>query len=59
MDEITVVRKRSRLWPALLAILLVVAIVLVVLWLMGTNTPTTADVSELFELAGRVTSGTA
>ena len=62
MDEITIVRKRSRLWPMLLAILLIVAIVLITLWLMGsTTTTTTGDVglNELLRLEWRNTSGTA
>lgn len=60
MEEISVVRKRSRLWPAVLAILLIAAIVLIALWLMGSN-PTTTDVNfnEMFELGRRSTSGTA
>lgn len=60
MEEISVVKKRSRLWPILLAILLVVAIVLIALWLMGSNTTTTdIGVNGLFELGGRSVHGTA
>jgi hypothetical protein len=35
MEEITIVKKRSRLGPILLVILLLVAIVIAALWLLG------------------------
>ena len=58
MEEITIVRKRSRLWPILLAILLLVVIVLAVLWLMGNQS--TVDVwNQVIEIGRRNASGTA
>jgi hypothetical protein len=58
MEEITIVKKRSRLWPTLLAILLLAVIVLAVLWLMG-NQPTVDAWNEVIELGRRNVSGTA
>jgi peptidoglycan/LPS O-acetylase OafA/YrhL len=39
MEEITVVKRRARLWPMLLMLLLVVLIVLAALWMYGERTP--------------------
>ena len=49
MEEITVVRRRSRVWPLLLTLLLVAVIVLAALWLMGTQ-PVDVGWNELNEL---------
>lgn len=61
MEEISIVRKRSHIWTALLVILLVVAIALAVLWLMGSGDARTIDVgwNEIIEFGRRTIDGTA
>ena len=59
MDEITIVRKRSRLWPILLAVLLVAAIVFIALWLMGSQATPDVRWDGLSEFERRYFSGTA
>ena len=59
MEEISIVRKRSRLWPILLAILVLVAIVLMVLWLMGHEPTASVGWNEVIDLGRRNISGTA
>lgn len=58
MEEIAIVKKRTRLWPILLAILLLAVIVLAVMWLSGNQT---ADIgwNEIIEFGRRNTSGIA
>jgi hypothetical protein len=59
MEEISIVRKRSRLGMVLLFILLLAVIVLAVLWLMGNQTTTNIGSNDVIEFGRRVTSGTA
>jgi hypothetical protein len=49
MEEITVVRRRSRVWPLLITLLLVALIVVAALWLMGSQ-PVDFGWNELNEL---------
>ena len=59
MEEISIVKKRSRFWPVLLAIVLLVVIVLAVLWLVGDRTITDVGWNDVIELGRRYSSGTA
>jgi peptidoglycan/LPS O-acetylase OafA/YrhL len=57
MQEITIVRRRTRIWPILIALLVLALIVLAVLWLMGSQPVTDVSRNELIELGRRSTSG--
>jgi uncharacterized membrane protein YcaP (DUF421 family) len=57
MQEITIVRRRTRLWPILIALLVLALIVLAVLWLMGSQPVTEVSWNELIELGRRSTNG--
>ena len=46
MEEIAIVKKRSRLGPILLAILLLVVVVLAAIWLLAGNQPA-ADIGSI------------
>jgi hypothetical protein len=59
MEEITIVRKRSQVWMALLVILLIAAIVLAVLWLMGGDARTDIGWNELNQFGRETINGTA
>jgi hypothetical protein len=59
MEEIAIVRKRSQVWVALLVILLIAAIVLAVLWLMGSEVRTDVGWNGIIELGRRSINGTA
>jgi hypothetical protein len=59
MEEISIVKKRSRLWPIVLAILLLVVIVLAVLWLMGNQTTPDVGWNQVIELGRRNINGIA
>jgi hypothetical protein len=59
MEEITIVRKRSQVWMALLVILLIAAIVLAVLWLMGGDPRTDIGWNELNQFGRETINGTA
>lgn len=37
MEEISIVRRRSRLWPIVLAVLVLAAVVLAALWFIGSR----------------------
>ena len=59
MEEITIVRKRSHVWTALLVILLLAVILLAVLWLMGSDVRTDVGWNEIIEFGRRNINGTA
>jgi hypothetical protein len=59
MEEITVVRKRSQMWTALLVILFLAVIVLAVLWLMGSDARTDVGWNGIIEFGRRSINGTA
>jgi hypothetical protein len=59
MEEITIVRKRSRLWPVLLTILLLAVVIFVVLWLMGNERIANVVSNGIIEFGRRSISGTA
>jgi hypothetical protein len=59
MEEIAIVRKRSRVWTALLIILLLAAIVLAVLWFMGSEARTDIGWNGLIEVGRESINGTA
>ncbi len=59
MEEITIVRKRSQVWMALLVILLIATIVLAVLWLMGGDPRTDIGWNELNQFGRETINGTA
>ena len=59
MEEITVVRKRSQIWTALLVVLLLAVIVLAVLWLMGSDARTDVGWNGIIEFGRRTINGTA
>ena len=58
MEEISIVRKRSRVWAIVLAILLLVAIVIAVLWFMGDQSRAASNLGDVIELGRRSISGT-
>jgi hypothetical protein len=58
MEEIAIVRKRSRVWMALLVILLLAVIVLAVLWLTG-DARTDVGWNGIIEFGRRSINGTA
>ena len=60
MEEIAIVRKRSRLGPLLLAILLLAVIVLAAMWLLADNQPA-ANISsaDIIDFMRRNARGTA
>ncbi|HEY5618003.1 MAG TPA: hypothetical protein VIK60_08660 [Vicinamibacterales bacterium] len=47
MDEIAVVKRRTRIWPLVLMLLLVACFVLTALWMMGYFEPTTFEFNAL------------
>jgi hypothetical protein len=59
MEEISIVRKRSRLWVVLIAIVLLAVIVLAVLWLMGNQGTTNIGWNDFIDVGRRSISGTA
>jgi len=59
MEEIAIVRKRSHVWTALLIILLLAAIVLAVLWFMGSDVRTDIGWNGLIEVGRGNINGTA
>ena len=59
MEEITIVRKRSHVWTALLVILLLAVILLAVVWLMGSDARTDVGWNEIIEFGRRTINGTA
>lgn len=59
MEEIAIVRKRSQVWTALLIILLLAAIVLAVLWFMGSEVRTDIGWNGLIEVGRESINGTA
>jgi hypothetical protein len=58
MEEITIVKRRSRVWPILVTLFLVALIVLAALWMMG-DRPVNVSWDQLIELGRRSTDGTA
>jgi ABC-type transporter Mla subunit MlaD len=44
MEEISIVRRRARIWPAVLLLILFAVIVLAALWVMGYFGPTEINV---------------
>jgi hypothetical protein len=44
MEEISVVRRRTRIWPIVLLLILIALVVLAVLWMAGYFEPTVVDV---------------
>jgi hypothetical protein len=59
MEEIAIVRKRSHIWTALLAILLLAVIVLAGLWLLGSEARTDVGWNGVIEYGRGTTDGTA
>jgi hypothetical protein len=57
MDEITIVRKRSRVWPIILTLLILALIVLAVVWLMGAEPNVNMGFNDVIEFGRRSTSG--
>ena len=58
MEEIAIVRRRSRVWPIVLAILLLVVIALAAIWLTGNRPSSDIGWNEVIELGRRNFSGT-
>ena len=44
MEEISVVRRRTRIWPVVLLLILIALVVLAVLWMAGYFQPEVLDV---------------
>ena len=44
MEEISVVRQRTRIWPVVLLLILIALVVLAVLWMAGYFQPAVVDV---------------
>jgi hypothetical protein len=44
MEEISVVRRRTRIWPIVLLLVLIALVVLAVLWMAGYFQPAVVDV---------------
>jgi hypothetical protein len=44
MEEIAVVRRRTRIWPVVLLLILIALVVLAVLWMAGYFQPAVVDV---------------
>ena len=44
MEEISVVRRRTRIWPVVLLLILIALVVLAVLWMAGYFQPAVLDV---------------
>ena len=59
MEEISIVRRRSRLLPVLLIVILLAILVVAALWFFGDAAPETFNFSSLMELERRLTGGTA
>jgi hypothetical protein len=60
MDEIAIVRKRTRVWPIVMAILLLLLAALAVWWFMGGTTQTDFGWNQVIEeITGRDVSGIA
>jgi hypothetical protein len=57
MDEITVVRRRSRVWPIVIALIVVALIALAVLWMMGNQPVVDIGWNQVLELGRRSTRG--
>ena len=49
MDEIAIVKKRTRVWPIVMAILLLVLVALAVWWFMGGTTQTDFGWNQVIE----------
>jgi hypothetical protein len=58
MEEITIVKRRSRVWPILITLFLLALIVLAALWMMG-DRPVSVSWDQPIELEWRSTGGTA
>ena len=58
MEEITIVRKRSHIWTALLVILVLAVILLAAVWFMG-SVRTDVGWNEIIEFGRRNINGTA
>ena len=57
MDEITVVRKRSRVWPIVILLLVLALAVVAVLWLMGNQPALDVGWNLVTNPGGRSTNG--
>jgi hypothetical protein len=53
MDEISIVKKRTRVWPIVLTILLLAIVVLAVLWFMGNSAQTDLGWHDVGDQIGR------
>jgi hypothetical protein len=53
MDEISIVKKRTRVWPIVLTILLLAFVVLAILWFMGNTPQTDLGLREVIDEVGR------
>jgi hypothetical protein len=58
MEEITIVKRRSAVWPILITLFLLALIVLAAVWMMG-DRPVDVSFNQVIELGRRSTSGTA
>jgi multidrug resistance efflux pump len=54
MNEISIVRRRSRFLPALLIVILLAILALAVFWFFGDRAPATFDFSSIMELERNV-----
>ena len=59
MDEITIVKKRTRIWPILLTLRIIAVLVLVVLYIIGARSMTTVGWNDIVEYGRRSARGTA
>lgn len=60
MDEITIVRRRTQIWPVVLMLILLALFVLAALWMLGYLTPANFDFTRLLDdVERRISGGTA
>jgi multidrug resistance efflux pump len=59
MNEISIVRRRSRFLPVLLIVILLAILALAAVWFFGDRASTTFDFSSLMELERRMIGGSA
>jgi hypothetical protein len=59
MEQMTIVKRRSRLGPVLLMLILLALLVAAAFWVVGDRIPVVFDFSSLLELGRTIASGTA
>lgn len=59
MEQISIVKRRSRLGPVLLMLILVALLVAAAIWFVGDRIPVMFDFSSLLELGRTIASSTA